>query len=104
MGTIHMEDFDEFKPVIDCILKIVLFDLVVCTVDNLPVPIAEIDQEILPHPFMFMPTSKKTLWLAYGAVFNALANNVLQMFFRSDGNAQILDMLKGILEGKDQGQ
>ncbi|XP_065069424.1 probable helicase senataxin isoform X2 [Rhopilema esculentum] len=103
LGTVSIEDFNELSPVINCILKVVLYGLMDQSDFNTDdIPTTSITEKTNPAPHLYFPLSKKSLWLGLGAIFNSLDEHVLRMVLNVKGNSQVLGILKGLLESEEE--
>ena len=87
-------------------LKIVLYgldDTEDIELEELPVPMAAVDDDTNPVPHLFHPLPKKDLWSGLGVVFNALDDDVVRIFLRQQGYCQVFGILKNILESTNEG-
>eukprot|EP00112_Aurelia_sp_Birch-Aquarium-sp1_P016197 Seg3651.3 transcript_id=Seg3651.3/GoldUCD/mRNA.D3Y31 product="putative helicase senataxin" protein_id=Seg3651.3/GoldUCD/D3Y31 len=105
LGSINMEDFQNLSPIINCLIKVVLYGLLENHEgsETWPIPMSFIDDETNPLPHLYYPLSKKDLWLGLGTIFHALEENVIRMLMSTRGNCQVLEILKDALERKDAG-
>ena len=106
LGTISLEDYHIISPVINFLLKIILYGLDENQDESQswPIPMTTIDDDTNPLPHLYQPLSKKDLWLGLGVIFNALDEHVLRILFSVGGHCQVLGILKNVLESKDPGE
>ena len=104
LGAISLEDYHCLSPVINCMLKILLYDLDNIEMDSRPVPMSAIDENTNPLPHLHYPLPKRDLWLGFDVIFNAMEDDVIRVLLNQQGHRQVLGILKNMLESTNSGK